>query len=187
MSTPTASKYHTWDVVQSVSGIQAGDPNTSVMPGWQWLHSTPVRLRAHGEMLSQGQGLLDDGLPSQQYRFGQGRNWMLDGAAPGATKASVHDNASHKVSQRVLVTKQQTVAARNTSRACSYACYRPLLSDYKRLQYRCTPPHSLAPQKPFAAVTCPSPALQSEPGPHAWHTTLLAFPGAPLLTPPVRP
>ena len=64
--TGQSSNYHTWGVVQSVSGMHAGDPNTSVMPGWQWLHSTPVRLRAHGEMLSQGQGLSGDGLPSQQ-------------------------------------------------------------------------------------------------------------------------
>jgi hypothetical protein len=38
---------------------------------------------------------------------------MLDGAAPGATKASVHDSASRKVTQRVLGTKQHAVVGRN--------------------------------------------------------------------------
>ena len=61
----------TLELVHSSFGMHVGDPNNSVMSGWQWLHNNPVRFRAQGEMLSQGQGLCGDGAPSQQYKLGQ--------------------------------------------------------------------------------------------------------------------
>lgn len=105
-------------MLQSLFGTHTGDPNTSVRPGPQRPQRIPVRLRAHGEMPSQGQGLCDEGWPSQQYISGQAMKWTTMTAAVFASvpETTVSDGRVTEVSG--------SMTARTHSRPGPYALAR---------------------------------------------------------------